>query len=430
MCMELMFSFPVRFAALVRSLSLLFDALVSIWSGVQQTMQPRMRERRNARNREAWMNRSQGQQRENADDMWTWQRADRPTLILLLGLCLVCFVSSSVLLRLSFCAGASIVQLATSAGMSPCTLARVLLEDGLHISTPKEIREALRDPRAFFRRRAQEQIQMQQAQALAHTSATADAALSPDSADADGESPPPLTLPAPAAAVAAGRGAAIGVSPDRWISELSACVQHDEHHSPYLDSVRNLTGSAYESLLESHLARHGIPFVTEAAQRVTGLAHKTPDVRLLSPILVHGQLVNWIDSKAQFADAKIKQQHLDTQLRSYVNRFGKGMVIYWLDFVEGEPDACSTPLQLPGHGATTNAGDTVTAATAGTGALPPSVCSFAAPATYDNGDILLLTDFPSDLVTMDQLLQAELHTGGERNNGAHAQPAPTSTTSG
>lgn len=321
------------------------------------------------------------------------------------------------------------MQLASSAGMSPCTLARVLLEDGLQLSTPKEIREALRDPRAFFRRRALDQTQ--QTQALAHTAATAATALSPDSADADGESPPPLALLAPAAAVAAARGLAVGVSPDRWIGELSACVQHDVHNSPFLDSVRNLTGSTYESLLESHLARHGVPFVTEAAQRVTGLAHKTPDIRLLSPILVHGQLVNWIDSKAQFADGKIKQQHLDTQLRSYVNRFGKGMVIYWLDFVEGEPDACSTPLQLPGHGAMmTNAGDAAKAGAAAGASLTPSLCSFAAPATYDNGDILLLTDFPSDLVTMDQLLQAELHIDGGRNSAAYAQSAPTSTTSG
>jgi hypothetical protein len=37
--------------------SLLFDAVVSIWSAVQQQLQPRVRERKNARNRKAWMDR-------------------------------------------------------------------------------------------------------------------------------------------------------------------------------------------------------------------------------------------------------------------------------------------------------------------------------------------------------------------------------------
>jgi hypothetical protein len=39
-------------------------------------------------------------------------------------------------------------------------------------------------------------------------------------------------------------------------------------------------------------------------------------------------VINWIDSKAMFADLSTFEEHLE-QLRAYNNRYGRGMVIYW-----------------------------------------------------------------------------------------------------
>jgi hypothetical protein len=44
-------------------------------------------------------------------------------------------------------------------------------------------------------------------------------------------------------------------------------------------------------------------------------------------------IVNWIDSKAIFADEFTFKENLD-QFKSYVHRYGKGLVIYWFGFVE------------------------------------------------------------------------------------------------
>lgn len=45
-------------------------------------------------------------------------------------------------------------------------------------------------------------------------------------------------------------------------------------------------------------------------------------------------VINWIDSKAMFADAATFRENLP-QFRAYNNRYGRGMVIYWHGFVEG-----------------------------------------------------------------------------------------------
>ena len=61
---------------------------------------------------------------------------------------------------------------------------------------------------------------------------------------------------------------------------------------------------------------------------------KTPDARLEVPIAVDGYIVNWIESKASFAVDFYHRRQLRDQYWAYHNRFGPGMVIYWLGFVE------------------------------------------------------------------------------------------------
>jgi len=51
-------------------------------------------------------------------------------------------------------------------------------------------------------------------------------------------------------------------------------------------------------------------------------------------------IINWIDSKALFADESTLNDNID-QLQGYVNRYGRGLVIYWHGYVESIVDLIS-----------------------------------------------------------------------------------------
>ena len=62
---------------------------------------------------------------------------------------------------------------------------------------------------------------------------------------------------------------------------------------------------------------------------------KTPDFVLVLPCtLDDGTIVNWIESKALFADMDTHTQYVNEQLGAYIQRWGRGAVIYWNGFVE------------------------------------------------------------------------------------------------
>lgn len=63
----------------------------------------------------------------------------------------------------------------------------------------------------------------------------------------------------------------------------------------------------------------GLPFRDENNLRARGY-DKTPDIKLEIPIAVNGFIINWIESKALFADVKTHQQYLKNQYLSYWNR--------------------------------------------------------------------------------------------------------------
>ncbi|OQR92991.1 hypothetical protein ACHHYP_03038 [Achlya hypogyna] len=121
----------------------------------------------------------------------------------------------------------------------------------------------------------------------------------------------------------------------RLQKELRDCVVADVHCSPLCDRVRRSEGDEYEHMMILRLFQRNIPFENEHMLRERGLA-KTPDALLLVPIQVKSHdgswhLVQWIDSKAMAHEAGTENeaQHI-AQAHAYVNRFGPGMLLYWM----------------------------------------------------------------------------------------------------
>jgi hypothetical protein len=138
-----------------------------------------------------------------------------------------------------------------------------------------------------------------------------------------------------------GRGAPPALEPhlaERLVADVGRCVRADRSYSPYGDLAKTLAGVEHELRLCRHLDRLGVAFWSEADLRTQGL-HKTPDVRLQAPLAVwdaaagRHRVVTWIDSKATFGDDRTHEGALGGQYATYVNRYGPGLVIYWLGFL-------------------------------------------------------------------------------------------------
>lgn len=167
------------------------------------------------------------------------------------------------------------------------------------------------------------------------------------------------------------------IVPDALVrQDLLHLIAEDNGSSIAADLIKETTGKDYENLLVDLLTARKMCFETEDEAREKGKP-KTPDVLFLIPMAIaknkydpverhhHHQalssadvalgqdlqstritrpislqmqasdyvVVNWIDSKAMFADRITFTEHLK-QLESYRNRYGRGMVIYWHGCVE------------------------------------------------------------------------------------------------
>lgn len=114
----------------------------------------------------------------------------------------------------------------------------------------------------------------------------------------------------------------------------------DDQYGPVSDTIKNCIGAEYEETLKKKLHELGLAFRDEKNLKARGY-DKTPDIKLEMPIAVDGFIVNWIESKALFADTKTHNQYLKNQYLSYWNRFGPGLVIYWfgcIDVVMNQPE--------------------------------------------------------------------------------------------
>lgn len=79
-------------------------------------------------------------------------------------------------------------------------------------------------------------------------------------------------------------------------------------------------GQQYEIKLYKEVLALGLAFQGEEHLRKYGY-DKTPDVKLDVPVAIDGFIVNWIESKALFADEDIHREYKKNQYLSYWNRF-------------------------------------------------------------------------------------------------------------
>ncbi|CAK0759457.1 hypothetical protein CVIRNUC_002699 [Coccomyxa viridis] len=123
----------------------------------------------------------------------------------------------------------------------------------------------------------------------------------------------------------------------RLQADIMEAAEWDTVSSPQADLMRSVLGQEYEAILAEKLRCANIAFFSEGRLRQEGF-FKTPDVKLEVPVLMHGQVVTWIDSKAMFGSERYHMQQQELQYAKYLNRFGPGAVIYWFGFYEGLED--------------------------------------------------------------------------------------------
>jgi hypothetical protein len=123
-------------------------------------------------------------------------------------------------------------------------------------------------------------------------------------------------------------------APDaRLRTEVEELLRADMIYSPRGMELQRERGKKGEDRLQRWLAKHGIGFRTEKDLR--GKYAKTPDALLDHPIILVGQKIAWIESKANFGDDVEMRKNLKRQLGPYTEIFGEGAVVYWHGYVDG-----------------------------------------------------------------------------------------------
>uniref|UniRef100_A0A6M2DT18 CDAN1-interacting nuclease 1 n=1 Tax=Xenopsylla cheopis TaxID=163159 RepID=A0A6M2DT18_XENCH len=123
------------------------------------------------------------------------------------------------------------------------------------------------------------------------------------------------------------------ISDKRLSVEVYEAITFDSLYGPIADCIKRTLGEEYEQKLKSYAIKMNLSFRDELQLRQCGF-DKTPDLKLEVPIAVSGHIVNWIESKASFADVETHKAYIKEQFMSYWNRFGPGLVIYWFGFVD------------------------------------------------------------------------------------------------
>ena len=123
-------------------------------------------------------------------------------------------------------------------------------------------------------------------------------------------------------------------------AEMLVCMGTDPYNSQPCNQMQESIGNEFEEYLVERLTEKNLCFETEADSRLRGKS-KTPDILFTIPVALppceatnnQPTVVNWIDSKAMFADEETLREHIE-QLRWYINRYGRGIVIYWRGYFD------------------------------------------------------------------------------------------------
>lgn len=127
------------------------------------------------------------------------------------------------------------------------------------------------------------------------------------------------------------------IEDDRLSAEIRRCLLIDAAYGPVVSVIRELIGFEHEEILKHKLEELEIGYQNEDTLKSLGF-DKTPDIRLVEPILVDGELIAWIESKALFAGPDTHSKYWHNQYKCYLDRYGPGMVIYWHGFVDDLAD--------------------------------------------------------------------------------------------
>lgn len=113
--------------------------------------------------------------------------------------------------------------------------------------------------------------------------------------------------------------------------DLKEAINADYVYSHWAEIEQRERGQVHEKKIGEWLTKKGVEFWTEADRRGEG---KTPDFLLKKKITIRGREINWIESKAYFADEKEIFRTTKKQLSHYLELFGPGAVVYWFGFIE------------------------------------------------------------------------------------------------
>ncbi|XP_013113077.1 CDAN1-interacting nuclease 1 [Stomoxys calcitrans] len=119
----------------------------------------------------------------------------------------------------------------------------------------------------------------------------------------------------------------------QFSANVAQCVCSDSQDGPLIALRRRVLGEEYEFKLKQMANMAGMHYYDEHDLRRLGY-DKTPDIKMLLPFLYKGEVINWIESKANFGNIKSHKTYIQQQLNSYCNRFGAGIVIYWFGYQE------------------------------------------------------------------------------------------------
>lgn len=136
--------------------------------------------------------------------------------------------------------------------------------------------------------------------------------------------------------------------------EILMCIREESYNNYAAEQLKECVGNEYEEYLIERLTDKRLCFETEADLRARGKP-KTPDILFSIPVALpvnaenkEGEdeednglpksvpserqksynVINWIDSKAMYADESTFREHYD-QIQGYINRYGRGLIIYW-----------------------------------------------------------------------------------------------------